>query len=456
VSPARAVARRPGPAAAGTSSAPLVPRRAVAALFLERQWLDRPRGRRLTARTLAEFVAATCGLQIDSVNVVDRAHHLTLWSRFGPYDRARLDRLVYRKRILFEYLTHVACFVDTRDLPLHRAIMDDTPRRFDTRHRGWRRRHHAMIEAVAQAVSERGPLGNADFERPKHMGKGGGWWSWKPATHALDYLWKAGRIGVHSRVHFHKRYASMDRVLPAPNGSPLPLERALRERLLRSLAAMGVAAMDDLFRYWTWPLWEAPAQRALLRELIAEGTVREVHVEGQRQPWYVRAEDVPALERAARRRAPSRGTTLLSPFDSFLWHRERVHRLWGYFYRIEIYVPGHRRQHGYYSLPLLHDGQLVGRVDLKTHREQGFLEARHVHLEPWFAAGRAAPGVEWGALDLDAVLAGLADALRSLAAHVGTREVRLGRVTPTRLRAPIARLLAARPPAVLTPAAMEE
>src|SRR5262249_40878281 len=117
---------------------------------------------------------------------------------------------------------------------------------------------------------------------------------------------------------------------------------------------------------------------------------------GESRPWYARTEDLPALERAGRRRSASAGTTLLSPFDSFLWHRERVHRLWGYFYRIEIYVPGHKRQHGYYSLPILHDGQLLGRVDLKSHRERGVLEARHVHFERWFAAGAPAPPVGWG------------------------------------------------------------
>ena len=423
-------------------TAPKISRRAVAALFLERQWLDRPRGRRLTDTTLPEFVSRTCGLQIDSVNVLDRAHHVTLWSRFGPYDRRRLDRLTYRKRLLFEYLTHVACFVATRDLPLHRAIMEDTPHRFDRRYGGWRRKNAALIEAVARAVAERGPLGNADFERPKHMGKGGGWWSWKPATHALDYLWKAGRIGVHSRAHFHKRYASAEHVLPGlADVAVMPLEQAMRERLLRSLGAMGAASVDDLRSYWTWPQWKAPAQRAELERLVREGLVTEVAVEGQRQPWFARTADLPDLARAHRKKAPSHGTTLLAPFDSFLWHRERVHRLWGYFYRIEIYVPGHKRQHGYYSLPLLHDGHLVGRVDLKTDREAGVLQAKHVHLEPWFAAGKAAPGVSWGTLDRDAVFAGLADALRSLAGHVGVDDVSLGRVTPAKLRAPVSRAL---------------
>src|SRR5262249_38837635 len=132
---------------------------------------------------------------------------------------------------------------------------------------------------------------------------------------------------------------------------------------------------------------------------------------------------------------------LLSPFDSFLWHRERVHRLWGYFYRIEIYVPGHKRTHGYYSLPLLHDGQLAGRVDLKTHRDAGLLEARHVHWEPWFAAGKSPPGARWARIERDAAIAGLADALRSLATHVGVGQVKLKRVTPAKLAPALARAL---------------
>jgi len=422
---------------------PKLSRRAVAAEFLRRQWLDNPRGRRLTERTLSDFVSQTCGLQIDSVNVLDRAHQLTLWSRFGEYDRARLERLTYRKRVLFEYLTHVACFVATRDLPLHKAIMDDTPARFDARHKGWRKKYRDIIAAVEQAVSERGPLGNADFERPSAMGKSAGWWSWKPATHALDYLLKAGRIGVHSRVNFLKRYAAMPRVLPGWDATKaLPLEQAMRERLLRSLAAMGAASTDDLARYWTWPQWKSPAQRTTLKALLGEGLVREVAVEGERAPWFARTEDVPALVRAHRKRAPSSGTTLLCPFDSFLWHRERVHRLWGFFYRIEIYVPGPKRTHGYYSLPLLHDGQLIGRVDLKSHREAGVLEARHVHFEPWFAAGEPAPGVSWSEVDRDAAFAGLAGALHSLATHVGVEQVRLGRVTPGKFKPALRRALA--------------
>jgi uncharacterized protein YcaQ len=232
----------------------------------------------------------------------------------------------------------------------------------------------------------------------------------------------------------------MSRVLPTFAGTPsLPLEQAMRERLLRSLAAMGAASGDDLARYWTWPQWKAPAQRTTLRSLVSEGLVCEVAVEGDQRAWYARTEDVPALRRADRKRVPSRGTTLLCPFDSLLWYRERVHQLWGFFYRIEIYVPGHKREHGYYSLPLLHDGQLIGRVDLKTHREAGVLEARHVHFESWFAAGKPAPRADWGDVDRDAAFAGLADALRSLAPHVGVERVKLGRVTPAKFKPTLSR-----------------
>jgi uncharacterized protein YcaQ len=285
-------------------------------------------------------------------------------------------------------------------------------------------------------------MANADFERPAGTAKHAGWWDWKPAQHALDFLQKAGRIGVHSRVHFHKRYMAMDAMLPTlATVQPLTLEQMWRERMLRSLAAMGAASRTDLARYWTWPGWAAPAQRATLAALVAEGRVSEVAVEGEKAHWFARTEDLPALERAHRKRAPSTGTTLLCPFDSFLWHRERVLGLWGYHYRIEIYVPAAQRKHGYYTLPLLHDGQLIGRVDLKTHREDNVLEARHVHFEPWFAKGEPAPGVTWGKLDRDAALTGLSDSLRSLATHVGVEHVTVTKCTPPKLLAPLRKLL---------------
>ena len=155
----------------------------------------------------------------------------------------------------------------------------------------------------------------------------------------------------------------------------------------RSLHAMGGATDTDLTRYLTFPRMGPGVRRAALRRLLEAGEVVEIEVKGSRGRWLALATDLPALGRAARRRAASRGTTLLSPFDSLLWHRERAERLFGFGYRIEVYTPGPQRVHGYYTLPILHDGQLIGRVDAKAHRAERRLAVRGVHFERWFATG---------------------------------------------------------------------
>ena len=405
-----------------------VPLSAVTALFLERQHLGRPRERALTTRRLARFVEDVGGLQMDSINVLDRAHYLTLWSRFGPYDRARLDRAVYRRRLLFEYWAHAACLVPTTMLPWWRRAMLD----YRIRHTGWSdwlRRNPKVLRRVKAAVAANGPMGGADFDgrRPG----GGGWWSWKPVQHALHYLWMTGALTVHSRRHFHKRYDLLERALPAALAAPaVSAEEFARWHLERSLHAMGAATERDLAGYMTFPRFRPGARRAALRAMLERGEVTEIAVDGSPGRWLVLTRDLPALARARRAPAAARGTTLLSPFDSLLWHRERVRRLFGFDYRIEVYTPGDERVHGYYTLPILHHGRLIGRVDAKTHRAERRLEVRHVHFEPGFADGEA-----------NAALAGLAAALRSLATFVGGEALVLRRVTPHRLRAPLARAL---------------
>ena len=367
--------------------------------------------------------------------MVDRAHHLTLWSRFGPYERAALERLIYRRRVLFEYWAHVACLVSTAHFPAWRRAMLD----YRHRHKGWSRflkRHPRLLRTVEAEILARGPLGNADFEDTR-PGRESGWWSWKPATHALDFLWMSGRTTVHSRVHFQKRFDLLERVLPEPVAQP-PLDaRAFRRwHLERSLHAMGAATDTDLRMYLTFPRTAAAERAAVLREMIRDGDVVEIEVAGDRARWYALARDLEPLAAAGRRRIASRGATLLSPFDSFLWHRERVVRLFGYDYRIEVYVPADQRTFGYYALPLLVDGQLIGRVDTKLHRAERRLELRHVCFEPWFAAEDEPPARVVGRGDAHARgLAGLAAAAWSLAAFTGAERVHVGRVTPASMRA---------------------
>jgi len=419
---------------------PRFPTHAAAALFLERQHLTRPRGARLSAKRLVSFVADAGGLQIDTINVLDRAHYLTVWSRFGPYAHEALDRMIYRRRVLFEYWAHAACFVPVADLPAWRSVMAN----YFVSHTGWRaflRKNPKMLKLTEDAIRERGPLGNSDFEQ-KRPG-GAGWWSWKPVTHALHYLWMSGRTLIHSRRHFQKRYALAGQVLPDFEGiEPLGADEFARWHMRRSLHAMGAASATDLNRYLTFPRTPATRRRQVLRKLVRAGEVVEIELEGQRAPWFALREDLPALERAARRRSVSRGTTLLSPFDSFLWHRERTRALFGFDYVIEVYVPGHKRVHGYYSLPILHEGRLIGRLDAKNHREAKRLEVRRVHLEPWLANRAAPPLARWGAVDLDDALGGIAAALDSLRAFEGATRMTLGRVSPAKLRPALARAMA--------------
>jgi hypothetical protein len=418
----------------------VLPLRAVTALFLKRQHLTRPRAVTLTARRLGRFVEDVGGLQLDSINVLERAHYLTVWSRFGPYDRARLDRLVYRRRLLFEYWAHAACLVPTSRLPWWRRAMLDY-RTSHTGWSGWLRRNAKVLRSVHAAVRANGPMGNADFESRRPAGGRDGWWDWKPVQHALHYLWMTGALTVDSRRHFQKRFDLLERALPGTRDlRAVSSEEFLRWHLERSLHALGAATEADLGRYLSFPRFPPGARRAALRLMVARGEVAEIEVGGSPGRWLALARDLPALARAGREPAPSRGTTLLAPFDSLLWHRERVARLFAFDYRIEVYTPGPRRVHGYYTLPILHHGQLIGRVDAKTHRAERRLEIRHAHFEPWFAASRTPPAGGCP-LDRDEAMAGLAEALSSLATFVGADTVALRRVTPHRLRAPLARAL---------------
>ena len=326
---------------------------------------------------------------------------------------------------------------------------------YHVRHTGWSswlRRHRRTLDLVTEAIRTGGPAGSADFEHRRPAGRGG-WWSWKPAQHALHYLWMTGALAVHSRPHFQKRYDLIERILPAWPGVEAASTEAFRAwHVERSLHAMGAATDTDLPRYLSFPRMGPGVRRAALRRLVEAGEVVPIEVKGSRARWLVLARDLPALARAARRREGSRGTTLLSPFDSLLWHRERVERLFGFSYRIEVYTPGPQRVHGYYTLPILHDGQLIGRVDAKAHRADRHLAVRHVHFERWFATGGEPPAASWGAIEQDEALAGMADALWSLARFTGADRVSLGRVVPGRLRPPLARMLRAGPRAAQAPA----
>jgi uncharacterized protein len=316
-------------------------------------------------------------VQIDSVNVLVRSHYLPLYSRLGPYDQALLDAAAYagRRRQLFEYWGHEASLLPVEHQPLLRWRMQRARKNGDGVWGGvarFGREHAAFCREVLAEIAARGPLGVSD------LGTGGrrrgNWWGWSQGKVALEWLFWSGQVTTHSRRRFERIYDLSERTLPASVlAAPTPAEPDAQRELLRiAMRALGVATDRDLRDYFRLPVADA---RARIAELVEARELWPVEVEGWHAPAYV----TPTLK--VPRRIAAR--TVLSPFDSLVWFRDRMQRLFDFHYRIEIYTPAHKRRHGYYVLPFLLGERLVARVDLKADRERGRLRVLNTHYEPW-------------------------------------------------------------------------
>jgi uncharacterized protein YcaQ len=337
--------------------------------------------------------------QIDSVNVVARAHYLPAFSRLGAYPTALLDRAAWgAPRRLFEYWGHEASLLPLDLHPLLRWRMA----RAERGESGWgslrayarERRHEADL--ILARIAAEGPLAASDLEKGRT-----GWWEWSGAKRVLEWLFWAGKITTATRRgSFERVYDLPERVIPAailatPTPEPAEARRAL---LRRSARALGIATAKDLRDYFRL----SPADSApRLAELAEAGDLVPVRVEGWR--------DLAWLDPAARRPARAGGRALLAPFDPLIWERSRAERLFGLRYRIEIYTPAAKRVHGYYVLPFLLRDRIAARVDLKADRKAGTLSVQSAHAEP------GAPP------DTAAALAG---ELRLMAAWLGLERVR--------------------------------
>jgi hypothetical protein len=354
-------------------------------------------------------------IQIDSINVVARSHELVLAARVGPHDRTAFDRLVYRRRAGFEYWGHAASF-----LPIDRyRLCLPRMRRLAETTRGWwadvRQRNRHLYGPVLERIRDEGPLTASAFRDPDGPRRGS-WWDWAPAKHVLEDLFDQGVVLVHDRVNFERRYDLAERVLPAgiDTSEPTAAEAACELTLLAA-RHLGVGTAADLADYYRL---RPAAARAALAQTVGSGLLQEVTVQGWARPAYL----LPGT-RVPRRVAHQ--PVLLSPFDSLVWSRERTERLFGFRYRLEVYVPASRRVHGYYTMPVLAAGRLVARVDPKHDRQAGRLLLRGLHLEP----------------DADPVeaVAAVAAAAGRLAEHLGAGRVEAGDAMP----APLARALRA-------------
>jgi len=312
-------------------------------------------------------------LQIDTINVVARSPYLVLFSRLGSYDPAWLDELLAEGE-LFEQWAHAACFLPFEDYPLIRRLILEGLR--SSYFSGWIEEQQEHIANVRAALEANGSVKSADFKSEKGPG---GWWNWKVEKGVLEYLFSRGEVMVVRRENFQRVYDLTERVLPDWDDSNTPpIDEVYRTMICKSVKALGIARPEWVADYYRLP---KRSVLALLPEMVSNGDLSEIHVEGWAEPVLYVKENHPLLEDARRGNLKASHTTLLSPFDPVVWDRARARQLFGFDFMIQAYTPAAKRQYGYFPLPLLHNARLVGRLDAKAHRKDRVFEVKGIYLE---------------------------------------------------------------------------
>ena len=327
-------------------------------------------------------------IQLDTISVVSRSHETAIWSRLGNYDLDHFTTLFTARRELTEYLTHAAAITPTAYLPLVRGMMDRYKTSLD------RAIHQPALAAIAAAVLDRidreGAVSSRDFEAQPDAQRQGQWESWygnKPEREVLASLWAHGDLLIALRDRSFTRWFDLpERVAPATWHTEPPAPGDLPAILLRhAMRALGVATAPWLTDYWRTGGRAYVPNASVRREMDAlslSGDVIPVRIEGITDAAWLDARYLPTLEGLRNRIGWPTKTTFLSPFDNLIWNRDRMEKLWDMRYRLEIYTPAPKREFGYYPMPILHRGRLVGRIDPAMNRKEGALIIRSIHLQP--------------------------------------------------------------------------
>lgn len=341
-------------------------------------------------------------LQIDSINVVARAPYFVMWSRLDDYNPRWLDDLL-AEGALFEHYANGNCFVPIEDFPLFLA----GSRIFDWRDpRKWLDEHPEITSAVLNHIREHGETRHTDFKRTD--GQKTDWTNPKEEQIVLDYLCYVGEIMVRKRDNFQRVYDLRERVHPEFDTLPTVSRAEAHDQfVLNSIKALGVTKVDWIAHYYRLKTADA---NAALKRLKKQDRVMTVTVEGWDTPGYFHPDHLKRVEAAAAGKIPQSKTTLLSPFDPLVWDRGRVLDVFDFDFPVEYYFPANKRKYGYFSLPILYNNALVGRLDPKAHRKEGLFEVKSLHIEP---------GVE---VD-DALIAALSRMLRACAAWHETPQI---------------------------------
>lgn len=341
-------------------------------LFLQRHALSEPPTGPASGQALHDLIERIGFVQVDSINTVARAHDMILWSRRQSFRPVALKRLLEMDRALWEHWTHDASILPVR---LHGVWQHRFARDEERLHANWKRwfrdGYEAQFDSILNRIAKDGPVGTADVGEGEVRGRGG-WWDWHPSKTALEWLWRTGRLAITRRDGFAKIYDLTERVIPEAHRVPVEAEGVCDWACRSALRQLGFGTSGEIAAYWNAVGPEAA--KDWCRAALARGEIIEVEVEGaqgQRRKMFIFPE---ILKEEPPEPAPR--LRILSPFDPALRDRDRAEFLFGFHYRIEVFVPEPKRVYGYYVFPVLEGARLVGRIDVKAFRDVGTLRVK--------------------------------------------------------------------------------
>ena len=382
----------------------------LARLMIEKQLLNREI-KEPSKQQVYETIDHIGCLQIDTISVIERAHYLTLWSRLGNYEKTHLDTLAYKDRKLFEYWAHAACFIPMTDYKYYIPAMKLREKEVIPRLEQRTGKGKELVDHVIQRIKNEGPLASKDFESEKK--RKGGWWNRKNEKVAMDHLYSAGILAISERVNFQRYYDLTENVIPDwVDQEPPSEEERIKFYFEKTMNCLGAILPKDARDYYQNIRTRIKLTPTQIEEwLKKQDNVESIEVEDGKKPYYCLVEDQARLEEIDDDFTYD-DVQMMIYFDNFMWNRDRIHRLFGFESKLEIYVPLDQRVYGYYHLPVLYGDRIVARIEPKIERkdenliirgywtEPGFKETEHYrdrlekNLED-FAAFHGAKTIEW-------------------------------------------------------------
>lgn len=356
----------------------VIDNRTARRIFIERHGLADPPTPRQSREDLLALIERLGFVQLDSIQWVERAHHMILFARNQTYRKRDLHRLLETDRALFENWTHDASIIPTRFFPFWRRAMADKAPDLAARWHGYGRTGFLeQTEAIRAEIARRGPSRTAEIGEDEERSSGG-WWEWNPSKSSLEYLWRTGGLCVCHRVNFHKVYDLTENVIPAAHLAGEPPDRAALVDWAcgAALDRLGFATTGDLAAFWGLVTPEEAKAWAAGRNDVVEVAVESA--DGSRPRKHLAR---PGLTGEAPPEPPAR-VRALSPFDPMIRDRKRARRLFNFDYTIEVFVPAEKRVYGYYVFPLMEGDGMIGRIDMKADRQADALAVRALWLEP--------------------------------------------------------------------------